>query len=286
MKLLLLVLAVEATNGLVLGAPLKLLSTGAGRGIAARWSPNLQMQALPATLQFSGYRGYFVVLSQGEEVEIPKERVGHGLVMGDRVIFDIEADMSAPLVTAMPVSDIVPAAAEAEDMNQAEDSTVLEAVIATAGTADPVPSINEQPPTAAPEISDVRGPSNRRGALAFLGFASVALLAANSVMESASTDAGSRERAARAAAARVEVAKAQGASVEAETMKRKQAAKEEVVRLEARRLARLEAEAAAKLEAVEKALAGAKSIKQSMAEQSAVENPAYFAYLNEGSGRL
>eukprot|EP00966_Prymnesium_polylepis_P169237 3913257-Prymnesium_polylepis.1 len=91
------VLLVKVANGLVIGA------------LPRRPVCNLQMKAIPATLQFSGFQGYFVVLNEGEEVQIPTARVGWGLVMGDHVMFDIDASVDVPLVTAAPPSEVVPA---------------------------------------------------------------------------------------------------------------------------------------------------------------------------------
>ena len=90
-------LAVKGACGLAIGPAHRRPS-----GVALAVSPCLMCDASPAgsgTLQFSGFRGYFVVLDGGEaEVEVPRERVGSGLVMGDRVVYEGDATSGEPLV--------------------------------------------------------------------------------------------------------------------------------------------------------------------------------------------
>ena len=63
--------------------------------------------AVPATLHFSAFRGYYIVPNKGgPEIEVPTERVGRGggmgkgLQAGDRVMFDSVARADQPLVTS------------------------------------------------------------------------------------------------------------------------------------------------------------------------------------------
>jgi cold shock CspA family protein len=58
----------------------------------------VRMRAVPGTLQFSAFKGYFVSTDDGADVPIAKERIGKGLDMGDRVEFDPDADAAGPLV--------------------------------------------------------------------------------------------------------------------------------------------------------------------------------------------
>ena len=68
-----------------------------------------QMRTAPGTLQFSAFRGYFVILDHdSEEVGIPTNRIGKGLQFGARVVLDDEVSMDEPLVTAAFATDTTP----------------------------------------------------------------------------------------------------------------------------------------------------------------------------------
>jgi len=81
----------------------------------------------PATLQFSAFRGYYVVLDGGAEVLIRTHRVGKGLQMGDRVLYCADADESKPLVVTFVEPMAAPKVMEelvvVEEEEEQEDAT-------------------------------------------------------------------------------------------------------------------------------------------------------------------
>ena len=78
------------------------------------------MIARPGTLNFSNFKGYFVVLDDGgENMLIPVARVGKGLIKGDAVVFDDSAAPDEPLVK------LAASVAEAAEANAAKE--VIEA---------------------------------------------------------------------------------------------------------------------------------------------------------------
>ena len=159
------------------------------------------MCPVPATLEFSGFRGYFVVLDDGGgEFEIPKERIGKGLQLGDRVVFDADAMPAQPLVITVADSAAEAARAEAsaraaQEANEAaetakaakaaeaaEKAEAAEAV-AIASKATEAAARAEVEATARRKIAldaatAVRDPGRREVAAAF-GLASVAALVAS-----------------------------------------------------------------------------------------------------------
>ena len=84
---------------------------------------NTEQSMLPATLQFSAFRGYFVVLDNGEEIEIDKERVQVevGFLMGGRVSFYPDAEVGKPIVTSFV--ELVPIAEEPLQVDTISDDS-------------------------------------------------------------------------------------------------------------------------------------------------------------------
>ena len=89
------------------------------------------MIARPGTLNFSNFKGYFVVLDDGgENMLIPVARVGKGLIKGDAVVFNDSAAPDEPLVklavsvaeanTAKEAIEAAAAAKAAEEAREAE----------------------------------------------------------------------------------------------------------------------------------------------------------------------
>ena len=129
-----------------------------------------QMRTAPGTLQFSAFRGYFVILDHdSEEVDIPTNRIGKGLQFGARVVLDDEVSMDEPLVTAAFATDTTPvvgvdmhgsavAATETEARpDYAVAATETEAIVETSSDirqapsavpvpAVPVPTVVAEPP--------------------------------------------------------------------------------------------------------------------------------------------
>ena len=79
------------------------------------------MIARPGTLNFSNFKGYFVVLDDGgENMLIPVARVGKGLIKGDAVVFDDSAAPDEPLVKlAVSVAETAEANAAKEAIEAA-----------------------------------------------------------------------------------------------------------------------------------------------------------------------
>ena len=86
------------------------------------------MIARPGTLNFSNFKGYFVVLDDGgENMLIPVARVGKGLIKGDAVVFDDSAAPDEPLVK------LAVSVAEAAEANAAKEA--IEAAAAAKAAA-------------------------------------------------------------------------------------------------------------------------------------------------------
>ena len=85
-------LAIALADGLLIGVP------SADHRSRRALRSGVRMRAVPGTLQFSAFKGYFVSIDDGTDVLVAKERIGKGLDMGDRVEFDADADAARPLV--------------------------------------------------------------------------------------------------------------------------------------------------------------------------------------------
>ena len=201
---------------------------------------------LPATLEFSAFRGYFVVLDEGEEIEIPKERVhvANGFVMGGRVSFYPEAEAGQPLVTTYvePVTE-APQVDTTPDESKGPDA---------AEVTDAIP-VTPQPSKAVVTTPEM----DRRNALAFsvVAAAFVGGILRGTLSDSISTVDGSASPAERARARK----QAADAAMEAQL-----AAKAEAQRLQ---------KAAAREEARRQAL-GEAALDQAQAAEAAAEEAA------------
>ena len=181
------------------------------------------MIARPGTLNFSNFKGYFVVLDDGgENMLIPVARVGKGLIKGDAVVFNDSAAPDEPLVKlavsvaeANAAKEAIEAAAAAK---AAEEAREAEAQVAAAVEETETAS----GATRAATLSET---SNRRQVATFLVLVSMVALVSTVGVIPEPHDAPADEL-----AARIEREEAKAvAKAEAELMNKQRAEAEKAV---------------------------------------------------------